>query len=341
MTQRENNLDLYRIICTLGIVLIHVSAIFISGYTKELNHPIFACICNSVPRFAVPGFVMLSGAFLLDNPKSADYKYFYKKAFNKIGIHIIIFTVIYILYRLPFALLGKDTAVLPLIEDILRGAPMYHMWYVYMLTGLYAVTPIIIRFKDSIKESTFVYVSVFYTLIALLSMYFQGYVGVNWNLGQVFEYVGYFMLGYCLKKNAKKSNLKGLLLTALALLFELGAAAFEYNSLLKGYTDYDFKIKIVSPCSPFIFIASVLMFYGFCRLNVKKSFSRLSGLTFYIFLIHAGVWDALQKIFFHLKGEFYLINIDSRYAIFVFTLSVFLISALLAFFYKKLWRPKK
>jgi surface polysaccharide O-acyltransferase-like enzyme len=105
---------------------------------------------------------MLSGAFILSNEKNDDYKKFYSKSFCKIGVPTVIFSLLYILYRIPLCFLGEFSGVselLVLVKDILKGSPMYHMWYLYMLIGVYAMVPIILRFKRSISEKTFYKVS--------------------------------------------------------------------------------------------------------------------------------------------------------------------------------------
>ena len=82
---RENNYDLLRIISTFAVILIHVNAFYISKMTDYASNLYWiGSAINIVTRFSVPCFVMLSGAFLLSNPKNKDYKTFYKKTFSKI-----------------------------------------------------------------------------------------------------------------------------------------------------------------------------------------------------------------------------------------------------------------
>lgn len=72
---------------------------------------------------------MLSGAFILDNDKNMEYKKFYSKSFAKLGVPTIIFSVLYILYRIPSCFAGDDKGIGTLLMDIVKGMPMYHMWY--------------------------------------------------------------------------------------------------------------------------------------------------------------------------------------------------------------------
>ena len=81
---RESNFDLLRIICAFAVVAIHVSAQFIGAMTGDPRyvgmefHDVFnSTLWNVLSRFAVPCFVMLSGAFILANDKNVDFSFFY------------------------------------------------------------------------------------------------------------------------------------------------------------------------------------------------------------------------------------------------------------------------
>lgn len=74
---------------------------------------------------------------------------FIKKSLLKIGIPTLIFSIIYILYRLPLCFIGECSGleeVIVLFKDILKGSPFYHMWYMYMIIGVYCLAPIVIEF---------------------------------------------------------------------------------------------------------------------------------------------------------------------------------------------------
>lgn len=110
---RENNYDLLRISCAIAIVVMHASGPYVLAATNNeffgeyyVDNMLFSCMCNGITRFAVPCFVMLSGAFILDNDRNRDYRYFYKKAFCKIGITTLIFSILYTVYSFAKSLVG-------------------------------------------------------------------------------------------------------------------------------------------------------------------------------------------------------------------------------------------
>ena len=97
--KRDNNLDLLRIIAAIMVIVQHVLAIYIyrldnnlDGYYETAN------IYFSMSVYAVPIFVMLSGAFLLSDPQNSNYIYFYKKMRKKIIKPTIIWSILYVLF---------------------------------------------------------------------------------------------------------------------------------------------------------------------------------------------------------------------------------------------------
>ena len=190
--KREGNYDLLRIISAAAVVMIHVSATWFYGAVDnipesglsitDIQSPYLICIYNSLSRFAVPCFVMLSGAFILENEKNIEYKKFYSKSFAKIGIPTIIFSVIYVLYAIPWGVIGIDRGIHALLKDIIKGAPMHHLWYLYMMIGVYALAPIVLRFKNSISEKSFHKVAFIFCIWACIS-HWTGTRQLNWDLG--------------------------------------------------------------------------------------------------------------------------------------------------------------
>lgn len=162
---RESNFDLLRIICAFAVVAIHVSSPFIWVMTNdpqyagmEFKEDIFNnTVWNVLSRFAVPCFVMLSGAFILANNKNAHFSYFYKKSFHKFFIPLLLFSFLYYLCS-NILILGRHLLIQkpdvlswgvffePLL-NWLKGGPFYHLWYMYMLVGLYLFAPVLVILK--------------------------------------------------------------------------------------------------------------------------------------------------------------------------------------------------
>lgn len=133
--EREYNYDLLRCVSMIAVIMIHVSAKWVNVYINDIEsydkiYIIVAYMYNSISRFAVPCFIMLSGAFLLDNPRTANYSDFYRRSFLKLGIPTLIFATLYILYRVIFNVIcdgGGLSEVHNIVREVIEGKPYYHM----------------------------------------------------------------------------------------------------------------------------------------------------------------------------------------------------------------------
>lgn len=160
MNKRDNNLDLLRIVAAIMVIVQHVSAIYIHRLDNNLDgYYETANIYFSISVYAVPIFVMLSGAFLLSNSQNSDYVYFYRKIRRKIIKPTIIWSLLYVLFvqLKNYIAFRSDVEVdfYQPIKNLLNGRPYYHLWYLFMIIGLYAVTPVLIMIKDEISQKKF------------------------------------------------------------------------------------------------------------------------------------------------------------------------------------------
>lgn len=104
---RESNYDLLRIISTIMVISIHVSGLYIFALTSKNSFGDFysknieiTCLYNVLPRFAVPCFVMISGAFIISDDRNGNCQFFYGKSVKNIGVQIIVFSILYTIYSL-------------------------------------------------------------------------------------------------------------------------------------------------------------------------------------------------------------------------------------------------
>lgn len=341
----ENNYDLLRIVCTFAVIIIHVSQLYKDAYT-DANAPykvhiVTTLICNTLSRFAVPCFMMLSGAFLLDNDKNQNYKFFYKKSFVKIGIPTIIFSVFYFIYSLLIAFAnfwlkgGKITILLDPIKSAVKGEPFYHMWYLYTLIGIYFLIPVLIKIKLDIGEKYFAKLSWVYLILATISGFTSSSI-LQWSLSQVVVYLGFVLVGYQIRVSIreKKNNIKGLMFIILSMIVFLFLTYIQYGHTISGLSKNDEKYSIVGSFNPLVVLSSILIFYGFSYLSIKSDrLKKLSKDTFLIYLFHAGVWNLLNRIFFKLIGT----KTDPVFTIPIAVFITFIISWILTIIYNKAW----
>lgn len=144
--KRYLSYDILRIIAMLAVISIHISAFFVLKYEPNTVEFMTENVFNALGGFAVPVFLMLSGALLLNEDKPFDDKKFIRKSWLPLVLITIFWTVFYGLfygYGLP-TLTHQPTSFSAFLNYLIcfGGSDYPHMWYMYMIVGMYLLIPI-------------------------------------------------------------------------------------------------------------------------------------------------------------------------------------------------------
>lgn len=323
--KRNNEYDLLRIISCIAVIMIHVSATF-RGAVTSAEGILITQIFNTISRFAVPCFIMLAGAFALDNDRNMDYRRYYRKIFASIAMPTIIFSILYTIYNMmrgcAFATLRHQPITANMfitpLKETLVGNPFSHLVYLYMIAVLYLLVPVIIRWKNELSESTLRKVIIATTVVISISSW-TATIAIAWGVRSFF-YLGYFLMGYLIKSQVKvKDNLKGSLYIGAGLLIEIAQAFYIYTRFMNGVVE---KYSVVGPLNPVIVLASILIFLGFAKLEIKRDYSKLAGQTFTIYLVHYALWDVIGFVWVKLMGTAHVTIVMIAMIIIVMLLSI-------------------
>lgn len=298
---REQNYDMLKIISMICIMLIHLGDDY--GYSIIEGEPFYyfslGNICLTLTTFAVPCFLMISGAFLLSNRENGNFTTFYKKTFLNIGIPTLLISVLYVAYNIAKLFyhisLGMEVADTPVkyFMEWFRGEPFYHMWYMYMLVGIYLLVPILVRIKEALDYNVWKIIAIG-SLISSVILWATSSFKVHWGLEGIL-YLGYFLMGDVLKtfynKHKEKKSV-GKLLTGF---FILVLYCFIREYLMRnGIQQYLYAF--MGNFHPIVMIASVLIFTGFASLKIKGNWSKVAEKSFYMYLLHAGIIDISYNV---------------------------------------------
>jgi surface polysaccharide O-acyltransferase-like enzyme len=132
-----------RSLAALAVVLIHVTAYYISRPAWVLSEPesLFTFALNSAGRWAVPMFVMITGFLFLSRP-SFNLRDFYTKRASRLIPPFVFFSVLYFLlaYGADYGLAFNQAGLNHSIHELVTLKPaFYHLWYLHMLIGLLAI----------------------------------------------------------------------------------------------------------------------------------------------------------------------------------------------------------
>lgn len=323
---RQSNFDLLRIISTLTVVAFHVSKNVADSNNISLVGFNICSLINIITRFSVPCFVMLSGAFILNNERNADYKHFYAKSFYKIGIPLIIFSFLMLIISEVSAVL-KGTGYVEPVLSLLKGE-FNNYWFMFMLAGLYFLVPIIIRIKNTISKKCYTIGSFVWLLVAMISQLTSTY-SVSWAFGIIFSFVGYFLVGNVIYENMSRIKFKGLYFIFAIICYALLFVFRDSTLFIKHYEN-----AYSSWFCPLIIISSICVFIAFSGIKIKINLGKLSGYTYVIYLLHTKVYIVLLKLF-----EKFIPSVTGNYIVYIaiVTILAFIISCVGAMIYDSLW----
>lgn len=197
--ERVRFFDLLRCVAAVAVIAIHVLA----PYRHELNNIPFeqwftAISVNGLSRWAVPVFILISGALMLSDSRPFELNYYVRRRLGKVLIPFLIWSLFY-------ALLSGLTVSgysLSIVQDALLESPhhatYYHLGFFYYFIPLYFVIPffqwVLRNYGDS---SLYAYVLIWLLTTLLFLLKIDG----PWS-HQLWLYSGYLPLGYLLYRRA-------------------------------------------------------------------------------------------------------------------------------------------
>ena len=271
----DMNIDILRIFAFAFIVMLHTLnrqyglAVWMSGY--------------AVISIGVNLFIMISGYLLLDRTETV--KEFFRKRFFSILPLFIIFNIIYIyFYNHSFITIKKISAP--------------HFWYIYMILGLYLLTPWLRKVLQYAEKETF-YVVVLWFLCNVFNPYMQffKFPKIPFSHFPITGFIGYYILGYYLKKYRYKLEkipficVIGVYITG----FLISVLSTKYVLVTTGNRISDFFDKN----SLGTFFMSISFFVFWIKFNFKnrnKVIRMISDSTYFAYLIHIIILHYVIKI---------------------------------------------
>lgn len=305
--KRNYSLDIARIVAVLAVVMVHSSSIFVANHPTFTNEFVFGNLFDSLARIGVPLFLMISGSLFLDESREVTLKSVLSKNVKSLAIITIIWAVIYsITYNLVYPFLaGEAISVKNAVGDIIDGH--HHMWYLYMIIGVYIITPFLKGFVCKENKGMVLFfiiislcvqflVPVFYMITRLGAPVYliSTWLG-KFRLDFFGGYITYFLTGWYIVHIGIKQK------WCRYIIYSLGAICLFVMFFYAHFTG-DYKTAYQNIGLP-VFMYSVSVFLAINNINWKlkeksaKKVEALSRLTFGVYIIHILVLGVLSKLF--------------------------------------------
>lgn len=280
--------DIIRIIAIVAVLINHTVAQFLVDWNKiSLINWLIADVYGAVIRFAVPVFIILSGYLLLD--KQEDDLVFFSKRFSKVVIPLFAWSILYMIFKTNYDISSIFSKVF--IKEFLTESIYYHLYFLYIIIGLYIITPLLRRILACANlRDVYYYLIIWFFFNPVVQLFAT--FGYNFTLPveAATGYLGYYIMGYAIRKTKITSNivnLSGVLVFISLIATIVGTyvmtsnAGQMNNSFTHGLT---ITIVIYSTC---LFI---LLRENLSRLTItdrwQKIIIKIGGATMGIYLIH-------------------------------------------------------
>jgi len=307
--------DLLRVFAVFAVIVIHVSA---SGFYSLPITSFEWKIVNlygSAARWAVPIFVMVSGIFFLNPQRKVYASKLYRKKIFRIFTALVFWGLLYrsvdivkliVLQNADFTTVVS--AMFRSYSHVLFGTAWYHLWFLYMIIGLYMIVPLLRVFTKNAALKHYNYFFLLFVIfgsaipllsdsLALMNRRYE----INFKIPELMGFVSYFILGFYLSINDLPRRIRCWLYAfALASVFLQVVGTLFVSSqfgvahdLLYGF----FRPNVVIP--------SIAVFVFIKELS-KRNFSKrarmaiyvLSKYSFGMYLVHDVFNMFFQKVGF-------------------------------------------
>jgi len=248
---------------------------------------------------------MLSGALLLQPSKfSEPIKVFFKKRLARIALPFIFWGAVYFAWRF-FA--NKEALSLNSIGQGILAGPYYHFWFLYMLVGLYLITPIlrVIVGHANWKVIRYFFVLWFLGTAIVPLLRLTGTYSLDPNVFVLTGWIGYFLLGTYLPKMKIRPlflyifMILGFAWTMIGTYIVTAAIGGTLGLFFYDYLTFN---VILASAALFLLLLTISPRHFETRSSpVNRLLHQISVNTLAIYLFHVMILESLQRGYFGFK----------------------------------------
>ena len=303
-----------RSLACIAIVVLHTMSYSLvaagaQGYEVSVRQHTGVLFAQYSCLWAVPVFVMVTGALLLDTARDLSWERLRKRYIGRIGKAILVFGLIFIAFDLvmngvketannsllfaahPVSMESPSVAtwlyvILCSVGDLLTGHSWPHMWYLYMLFGLYLLMPFFRKVVANSNEKELRYlVCLLIVFISLLPLLGLANVSTDFRFSVATVYPLYLLLGYALQNRVilvpRWAAWTGLVISTVGIWL---AVWFLHQdaATLSIFTSYNSILVALQSASIFTLFTQ----HNRKREDLPKPLKQFDKCTFGIYLIH-------------------------------------------------------
>jgi surface polysaccharide O-acyltransferase-like enzyme len=287
-------LDQVRVLAAVAVVAIHVVAPWVAAGASGEQVWMTANVVDSSLRWCVPVFVMTSGALLLDPRHQQPVAVFYRRRAARVLVPLLCWTALYLAVRVWWLDPGTDRQ--ELLNAVARGSPFLHLYFLFLLVGLYLVTPLlrlVVQQSSARRLGGFVAVL---TLLGVADQFLQSCcdAGEPNAVTRFLPFLGYYLGGWWARAHVPPIRRRVAVACALAAIAAtIGLAAWTSRGGWDRTGTYVYGFL-----APWVVVMSFAVFLALRDVALapghERWVRRLAPWTFGVFLVHPLVLLAVR-----------------------------------------------
>jgi surface polysaccharide O-acyltransferase-like enzyme len=314
-------LDVLRLVALLMVIAGHSVDMYNATPQDDPMNGFWGAFIGSLMRPSVPLFAMMTGLLLLPVRESAGD--FYRRRIPRVLVPMVIWSAIYYLVPWLTGVLGMDLSVVSILYpfefspsqdfgDALHNIAMIpfafngyttHMWYIYMLIGLYLIMPFFSAWIEK-NDRTLVRTFIIMWCCSLMLPYLSQILSPDlfgrcaWNEFGTFYYfagfAGYLLLGHLLGKGNPLPSRKIIAMGAMLYFAGYIITYTGFSSMIVQYS-YEQEPELIELfwqfCSSNVALMAIGMFLAAQRVKihserVQRALANITKCGFGIYLMH-------------------------------------------------------
>lgn len=292
---RQNSLvwtESARVFAICFVILQHATDSLVLSQPVGSGLWLLTVFVNSTTRWAAPIFIMISGSVMLRSG-DIDTLHWYRRRLLRVAVFSF-----WIAFYAAYSLIIRSWNVALVWQAIKDGTLYYHLWFLYAITGLYVLTPVLRATAGRVSDKTWNLLTLMAFILAAGNAILSRFFGFSIVSGPFLflPYVGYYMAGRLLA-TVNKSHIDEPFLWGGVILGVAGSVSgmvFFTNLYGNVYFGRYFHSNLSLP----VICSSICVFLLLQKMDLRSPFlSWVSSASFAIYILHPLVLAYLVEFF--------------------------------------------
>ena len=301
LDRRLFSVDLIRAYAIFMVVMVHAAApVMLSFSSISQSSWWVANILFSFAHQGVPLFIMISGLLLLDPNKNETLARFFRKRVVKVVWPLLFWSAFYYFWRVLYK--GESLTASKAFLIVIQGQIYYHLWFIYLILGLYIATPVLRFYIKSAPKINILYFVVVWAIFISLLPVLRHFTGISIGIDNVLFHslIGYFLIGPLMNQLSFQNRYTWIIILGIisvTLLTAVGTHLFtlRFDGQYQGQL-----LRLHMPNIIALSVGTFLMLMKWQHSDIFKSeliaafVQRISLASFGIYLLHPAILDLLD-----------------------------------------------